>query len=264
MFSRWVPLLILGAALVALALWLKPNPEQGDLIIFAAASLKEPFTELGQLFEKQTRCHPVLNLGGTNQLRVQIEEGAAGDLFASASVPEMEKAKKAGTVAEPSIFARNRLILVAPQANTAKLKDLLDLARPGVKLVTAHPDVPIGTYTRNLLKRLAAEPKFGSAYTETVEKNIRSLETNVKQVLAKVLLGEADAGFIYQSDVLPTMTGQLVEIPIPPALNVPAEYPIARLKNAVHPRQAQQFLDLLLSPEGQAIMKKWNFVPARP
>jgi len=225
-----------------------------NLTVFAAASLTEAFGEIATAFEAE---HPdakvMLNLAGSNTLRAQIEQGAQADVFASANVREMDALVTSGLVTpdEPRIFLTNRLVVVAPADNPAGIASIHDLAQPGLKLVLAAEAVPIGSYSRLVLDHGGADFK-----TQVLE-NVVSNENTVKQVVAKVQLGEADAGMVYASDAVAAPELTLIEIPT--QWNVLAEYPIAVLKNAPHPELAQEFADFVLSPDGQAILMKWGF-----
>lgn len=231
-----------------------------DLTVFAAASLTDAFGEIGRAFEA---THPgtsvVFNLGGSQNLRTQLEQGAQADVFASANRKEMDAAAAAGLVAPGAdrIFVSNQLVVVLPAGNPAGVHTLQDLARPGLKLVLADEAVPVGSYTREVFNRLNAN--YGPSFRADVLANVVSNENNVKQVLAKVQLGEADAGIVYASDAL--AASELLTIDIPAQASVVAEYPIAALAGAPSPAQAAEFVDFVLSPEGQSILKKWGFTP---
>lgn len=176
------------------------------------------------------------NYGSSSQLRTQLQEGAKADIFASADVAQMEQVAKAGLVdGNATIFARNRLVVIVPKGNPGKVTTLADLAKPGVKFVTTPPDVPIGAYARASLKKLASDPANGNGYDAKVLANIVSEEANVRQVVVKVQLGEADAGICYATDVTAVPSGEVTTIDIPDSANVVAEYPIAILKSAKAP-----------------------------
>ena len=231
-----------------------------DLTVFAAASLIDAFDEIGQVFEA---THPgakvVFNLGGSQNLRTQLEQGAQADVFASANRKEMDAVAAAGLVA-PGVartFVTNRLVVVLPSGNPGAVQTLQDLARPDLKLVLADEAVPAGRYAREVLNRLNAT--YGASFRDDVLANVVSNEDNVKQVLAKVQLGEADAGMVYVSDA--RVASELLTIDIPAQANVVAEYPIAVLTGAPSPVLAAEFVDFVLSPEGQSILKKWGFTP---
>jgi molybdate transport system substrate-binding protein len=232
------------------------------LIVFAAASLTDAFEEIGTAFET---AHPgvdvVFNFAGSSELAAQLAEGAPAEVFASANARQMQIARAAGRVGGwPRTFARNRLVLIVPADNPAHITRLRDLGNDGVLLIIAAPDVPVRDYTDSLLERLAADPAYGETYRQAVYANVVSEEQNVRQVAAKVALGEADAGIVYASDVTPDIAGQVQAIVIDDALNTIARYPIAHTNDAADPELAQAFVCFVLSDAGQDILARWNFV----
>lgn len=236
------------------------------LTVFAAASLTEPFSRLGRSFEA---AHPGttvrFNFTGSQQLVLQIQEGAEADVFASADERWMQTAKDSGLVeGEPVLFARNELVVIVPVANPAGIKRLQDLSHSGVKLVIAAEAVPVGHYTREMLAKLSSQPGFGSKYGQQVLANVASYEENVKGVVAKVQLGEADAGVVYRSDATGSVASQLTTLEIPEASNVIASYPIAVVRGAASPELAKAFVELVESATGQESLKKAGFIPVQP
>jgi len=234
---------------------------EGEIIVFAAASLTDPFRELAARFQQE---HPgvkvTFNFAASSILRTQILQGAPADLFASADEKNMEEVVQAGRVAEgPWIFATNRLVVVTPASSPAGIMALRDLARPGLRLALPGPEVPIGAYAREVLARASKDPAYGSDFAERVLGNVASSEPNVKAALARVALGEADAALVYRSDVTPAYQGKVRVVEIPDPLNVIARYPIALLKEASHPAAARAFVELLRSPRGREIMQRWGF-----
>ena len=164
--------------------------------------------------------------------------------------------RRSGLLAEdPVPFAENRLVVALPAANPAKLRSVRDLARPGVRIVLAQENVPVGRYTRQALANLSADTAYGSAFQEAVLANVRSEELNVRQVLAKVVLGEADAGFVYVSDVAAS-TANIVTLEIPDFANVEAVYPIALLTASNEKELAKRFIDFVRSPVAQDILQQ--------
>jgi molybdate transport system substrate-binding protein len=157
------------------------------------------------------------------------------------------------------VFATNQLTAIAPADNPAGVESLADLAQSGIALVLAAPGVPVREYTDQALGRLAADPAYGADFAEGVYANLVSEEDNVRQVAAKVALGEADAGVVYTSDVTPDIAGQVIQIAIPDEYNVIATYPIAPLADASNPAGAVAFVEHVLSDEGQAILARWGF-----
>lgn len=218
---------------------------------------------MGQVFEGQHPGATVLfNFGASSDLATQLAEGAPGDVFASANARQMENAVAANRIAgEPVNFLTNSLVVIVPADNPAGIEALADLANAGVKFVSAAPDVPIRGFTDQMLDKAAADPAYGEEFKTAVLANIVSEEANVRQLAAKVVLGEADAGVVYKSDVTPDIADQVKVIEIPEALNVIAVYPIAALSDSASPETAQAFIDLALSDEGQAILAKWGFGP---
>jgi molybdate transport system substrate-binding protein len=240
--------------------------EPVELNVFAAASLTESFNEIGKLFEAN---HPnvtvVFNFAGSQQLVQQINEGAPADIFASANKKQMDVAIEAGNVVSGTqqTFAKNRLLVIFPKENPAGLKELKDLSNSGLKLVLAAKEVPVGQYSLDFLEKAAADPAFGATFKEDVLKNVVSYEDNVKAVLTKVALGEADGGIVYTSDITGQDTSKVGKLDIPDALNVIATYPIAPIKDSKNPDLAQAFIDLVLSQEGQELLAKYNFIPVK-
>jgi molybdenum ABC transporter molybdate-binding protein len=230
------------------------------ITVMAAASLGEAFQELGRQFEAQHSGMRVqFNFAGSQQLAQQLAQGAEADVFASANQEQMDVAVQAGRVATGSadIFTHNQLAIIYPANNPAGLVELGDLARPGLKLVLAASEVPAGRYGLEMLEKASGHPSFSPLFKEAVLQNVVSYETNVKSVLAKVALGEADAGIVYTSDV----NDQVGQIAIPEALNVSAAYPIATIQDGAHADLAGAFVDLVLSPDGQQILIKYGFIP---
>ena len=241
------------------------EPEsQSTLTVFAAASLSEAFRELGRALESG---HPGLTVrfsfAGSQQLALQLALGAPADVFASADQRWMDYALERGLVeGESTIFASNRLVAIVPRTNPARIDELQDLARPGTKVVMAAEAVPVGKYSREMLERLATAPGFPAEYARRVLANVVSEEENVKSVVAKVQLGEADAGVVYRSDVTPPVARRVCVFEIDDLYNVVASYPIATLKGAKNAQAAALFLDLVSSTAGHATLRRHGLMPA--
>ena len=240
------------------------DPAPSTLTVYAAASLTDAFKELGKTLEAS---HPGLtvqfNFAGSQQLALQIEQGAPADVFASADQRWMDYAKEKGLVdGESTIFARNRLVAIVPRTNPARIKSLQDLARRGIKLVVAAEAVPAGKYSRETLQNLASAPGFPQGYDRRVLANVVSQEENVKAVVAKVQLGEADAGLVYRSDVTAAVAHFVRVFEIPDPYNVIATNPIAVLKAARNPEAARQFVELVSSEAGQRVLQHHGLLPA--
>lgn len=261
--------LLAGAACAPQADSLPPTAdapvEESTLTVLAAASLTESFTELGKLFEfKNQGVTVTFNFAGSQQLAQQLAQGAQADVFASANTKYMDAAVESGRVdeADPRTFALNRLVVIFPKENPAGLTELKDLAKPGLKLDLADESVPVGKYSLEFLDKAMADPAFDPQFKENVLKNVVSYEITVKAVLTKVVLGEADAGIVYITDITPDAAGKVGTLNIPDALNTIASYPIAPISDSKNPNLAQAFVDLVLSPEGQQIMTEYGFLPA--
>lgn len=232
--------------------------------VFAAASLTEAFTEIGGNFSAANPGVEVtFNFAGSNQLATQIGEGAPADVFASANGTQMNVAIETGRILTGTqrTFVRNRLVVVTPSDNPAGLAGLPDLATPGVKIVFAAEAVPVGQYSLDFLDKAEADDTLGAGYKDAVVANVVSYEENVRAVLAKVTLGEADAGIVYTSDVAASKEGDVGQIAIPDNLNTIASYPIAPLNDSPHLELAQQFMTYVLAPEGQQVLVKYGFIP---
>jgi molybdate transport system substrate-binding protein len=203
------------------------------------------------------------NFAGSPTLRAQLEQGARADVYASADMNQMERAVKSGVVDEGvKVFVRNSLVIIAPKDNPGSILSPVDLRRDGLKLVFANEDVPAGAYARQVLAAMERDPAYGAGFSDDVLDNVISLESNVKQVVAKVELGEADAGIVYRTDVSPSLAPKLATIAIPPQFNVVAEYPIALTKDARNRRTAEAFIEFVFSQTGRAILQSWGFESA--
>lgn len=243
--------------------------DKATLRVFAAASLSDAFTELGRVLERRRPGLAVrMNLAGSQQLATQIEQGATADVFASADERWMEYARDHGLLeGDARIFARNRLVVIVPRTHPARIRRLQDLARGGIKLVVGADAVPAGRYSRIALRNLSRDPAFGGDFATRTVRNIVSEEENVRSVVGKVQLGEADAGIVYRSDVTATVARFVHVLEIPEAANVIASYPIARVKGGTQGEAAAAFVDLVLSREGQQVLERRGLIPvaaARP
>jgi len=152
-------------------------------------------------------------------------------------------------------------MLAVPGDNPAQIESLADLARPGLLLVLGAPDVPVRTYTDEVLEALAIDPAFGEDYREAVLANLVSEEANVRQVVAKIALGEADAGIVYGSDITPDLADRVLALPISDGVNPTIKYPIVMINDTARPELAMAFIDFVLSQAGQETLLAWGFCP---
>lgn len=237
--------------------------EDVTLTVFAAASLADAFTQMGKQFDAANPgVTTEFNFAGSNQLATQINEGAPADVFASANIAQMDAVVESGMAAAdaPVLFVTNRLVVVIPADNPGEIQSLQDLAEPGKLIVLAAEEVPVGRYSLEFLDKASADPAFGDSFRDDVLANVASYEENVRSVLNKVALGEADAGIVYTSDLFGVAGIESLEIP--DALNVLAEYPIAALSGSENPDVAAAFVEYVLSTPGQAVMMYFGFSPS--
>jgi molybdate transport system substrate-binding protein len=237
-------------------------PVAGEIVVFAASSLTDAFQDMAAAFQQANPTTKLtFNFGASTQLATQLGQGARADVFASADQIQMDNAKKADAIAgQDRVFARNRLVVITPKDNPKQIAAVADLARDGVKLVTAQPSVPIGQYTAQMLDKAAADLAYGADFKTKVESNIVSREDNVRQVVSKVQLGEADAAVVYSTDATPQVREQLQILQVPDPLQTLATYPIAVAKGS-NSAGGEAFVTYVLGTNGQATLARWGFLP---
>ena len=235
---RLVPVAVVAALLIVAPAGARSNAK---LTIFAAASLTEAFQAFdgGQTY----------SFAGSNTLAAQIKQGAPADVFASASPTYTQDLFRQGLVEKPVTFATNRLVLIVPKSNPAGLTSVYDLARKPVKLVVAAPAVPVGSYTRTVLRKLGLS---------SVLSKVVSQETDVKGVVGKVALGQADAGFVYVTDVKP-VAGDVTPIRIPAWAQPRVRYEIAVVTASKQKPTARAWVARVLAKPGQAALARSGF-----
>ncbi len=225
----WLPAIAISVLLMLSTACAAPMPAAAPrpLAVFAAASLTEAFKELGAAFTAETGIGVTFNFAGSQQLRAQLEQGAEGDVFASANEKEMAAAVASGLVVTgaPRVFAHNRLVAIFPKSNPAGIAGLADLAKPGVRLVVSDKAVPLGQYTLVMLDKMSGDSAFGADFKRRVLGNVVSYEQNVKAVVSKVRLGEADAGVVYATDVTPAASAEVAALAVPDAVQPTRDVP---------------------------------------
>jgi molybdate transport system substrate-binding protein len=214
----------------------------GRLTVFAAASLTDVFPKID--------ARPRYGFAGSDQLAFQIQQGAPADVFAAASPKYPELLYQQGLVQKPIAFATNTLVLIVPKANPAHIRTVDDLTTPGVKLVIGDPSVPVGSYTRTVLRTLGI--------SDAVLKNVVSQETDVRGVLAKVALGEADAGFVYITDAR-TVKGKVGVIAIRESAQPHVVYEVAVVTHSAHLQAAYRYVTRLIRPAAQRTLESYGF-----
>jgi molybdate transport system substrate-binding protein len=238
---------LLAVAFAALAL---PSAVSGGtpITVFAAASLTEVLPRIDKV--------PRYSFAGSDQLALQIREGAPADVFAAASPKYTQLLYRDGLVLKPVAFATNKLIVLVPRSNPARIHSVYDLRRPGVKIVIGDSTVPIGTYTRQILDTLGI--------TADVTKNLVSEETDVKGIVTKVALGEADAGFVYRTDAK-AVSSRTRTIALPNWAQPAIRYELAVVKASAHRAAAQAFVKKVVSKRGRLLLAKAGFgLPKKP
>lgn len=237
--------------------------EPEELVVFTAASLTGAFSEIAEMYEDETGIKVVSNFDGSQALRTQIEHGAYADVFASANNKQMNALKDLGLMnnSSVSIFTRNKLSLIIPKDNPAEISNLRDIVKPGVKIVIGTKDVPVGDYALQIIDKLGNDSAYGPEYKEKVLANIISQETNVNYVVTKIALGEADVGFAYVSDVTQELSSRVSQIEIPDEYNIIAEYPIGITAESRYAAEALDFINLVKSEEGRAVLERYGFSP---
>ncbi len=259
-----VSLLIIAGLLVAGCVTNGDDSEQTTLTVFTAASLTGAFTDIGKAYEAENENVKVdFVFDGSQTLRTQIEQGANPDIFVSANPKHMKALQDAGFMVNESVtpFLGNSLALIVPIDNPANITSVDDLAKPGVKLVIGTKDVPFGDYTRQMLDKMAADPKYGEDYREAVMANVISEETAVTSVMPKLILGEADAAIVYKSDVMKSDQDKITRIEIPSEYNVMATYPLGILAESPNKAEAESFIAFVRGPDGSAILEEYGFDP---
>jgi molybdate transport system substrate-binding protein len=227
---------LLAAAIAALTLPAATSAVSG-ITVFAAASLTEVFPKVDS--------GPKYSFAGSDALALQIRNGAPADVFASASPTQPEALYKDGIVLKPRWFATNRLTVIVPRGNPAQIRSVFDLRRAGIKLVVGTATVPIGSYTRQVLSRLGI--------TSAVMKNVVSQESDVKGIVSKVALGQADAGFVYVTDARP-VANDVKKIAIPAWSQPKVRYEIAVVARSSNRAAAQAFVNELATKRGRGLL----------
>ncbi len=243
-----------------------PRPK---LYVHAAASLYKAFPAMVAPFKaanpKYKSYKFVFNFQGTDTLVAQIEAGAPADVFAGASTKYGTQLFNDGFTYTPNLFVQNKLCVIVPKSNPAKIDSLDDLTKDGVMIAIGDAAVPIGTYTRTVLTNITNSGVYGATYSDDVMANVVATVSNVNMVTALVSLGEVDAGFVYKSDALAANIGKVrvlrVNIANAYQTNPLPTYPLSRVKTSAHPTAAVDFINYCLGVRGQRILTSYGFLP---
>jgi molybdate transport system substrate-binding protein len=231
-------------ALATIALLLVTAGTAGaQITVYAAASLTDAFPQIDS-----TQRY---SFGGSNTLSAQIQQGAPADVFASANMTLPLQLAQRGLCSQPVVFTRNTLVAIVPSSNPAGIKSVYDIGRPGTKLVIAGAGVPVGSYTLQILKNMNLSGVLA---------NVVSRETDVREVLSKVALGEADAGFVYATDAK-TVPGRVNVLKLPAWAQPKVQYGMCIVNSSSNKAEAQAFLNKVISKAGQAKLLAAGFLP---
>jgi molybdate transport system substrate-binding protein len=223
------------------------GPAGGTITVYAASSLTGAFNKIAKAFElANPGVHVKFSFGASSTLATQITSGAPADVFASASPKNMTSVVQAGDAASSANFAKNAMEIAAAPGNPAHVTAVPDLAKSSVKVALCEPTVPCGSVALQVFKNA------------NVTVHAVSLEQDVKSTLAKIELGEVDAGVVYVTDVL-SAGAKVVAVPIPDSLNASTEYPIAALTHSAQSALAQRFVAFVTSSAGQAVLQAAGF-----
>ncbi len=210
------------------------------------------------MFEKQNPGVNVsLSFASSSDLLAQIQQGAPAEVFASADEAKMETALEEALVAQPRVFARNRPVVIVPADNPAGIQEFRDLGEVDAQLVLAEDKVPIAEYAKDVLEN--ANSEYGSGFKQRVLDKIVSREANVRASANRVALGEADATFVYASDVNEDIRDEIQVVKIPESLNVLATYPIATVEGSPNSELARTWVNFVLGEEGQGVLERYDF-----
>jgi molybdate transport system substrate-binding protein len=242
--SHLAVIAVVAVCLLALPAGRAESATHAQLTVYAAASLTNVFPAIDKS-EKYS-------FGGSNTLAAQIKQGAPADVFASANMTLPTQLFQQGLCSKPKVFTRNTLVIVVPKSNPANIQNIYNLTNPGVKIDIAAKGVPVGTYTLQILANMNL--------TSAVLKNVVSQETDVREVLSKVALGEADAGFVYSTDAK-TVPGKVTVIKIPAWAQPKVQYGICVVSSSSQKTAAQAFIKRVMGKAGQKQLHKFGFLP---
>jgi molybdate transport system substrate-binding protein len=238
-----------------------PSAEAAELTIFAAASLKNVLAEAETAYEAvNPGTDLTVSTDSSAALETQIEQGAPADVFLSADTTNPQKLVDGGLASGEAVpFAGNKLTVIVPTDNPAGIQSPADLAKDGVRIIAAGDEVPITKYATQLVEDLAAEADYPADFQAAYAANIASKEDNVGQVVAKIELGEGDAGIVYVTDA--NASDEVSAIDVPEDANVPATYACVVVGASPNQEAAAAFLDWLAGSDGQAVLSSFGFLP---
>ncbi|MHB1127055.1 MAG: molybdate ABC transporter substrate-binding protein [Bacillota bacterium] len=259
MMARWSGVNSHFFFLICIALFMagcRAGEPSGKLRISAASSLTETMEEMAKEFQKEhPRIRIELNFGGSQVLRHQIEQGASADLFFSADAAQIRLLEQSGLLNGVKRFAQNKMVLIVSKERARQIDKISDLGLPGVSIAMGIPQVPAGRYAKMIIDKVATKEEE----RKVINNNVVTLEFSVREVLAKVLAGEADAGFVFATDVRKVREKGVKVIEIPPGTNVTAEYYVGKVAAAKNSEISDQFVRFIFSAQGQEILRREGF-----
>ncbi|OPZ93105.1 MAG: Molybdate-binding periplasmic protein precursor [Firmicutes bacterium ADurb.Bin419] len=231
-----------------------------EITVYAAASLTESFNEIKEVYESNNPNVKInLNFAGSQTLKISLENGGKADVFVSANLKYMDELKNKGFINNYRVLLQNRLVLVRNISSPFSAKNLSDLSKDGIRIAVGDKTVPVGSYWEQALDISVEEGEIPLYIKERIDKNIKTRELNVKDVLRKVLLGEVDFGVVYKSDVTTGNEDKLEEIELNTFSECDVEYPVAILNNAEGRAEVKKFYNFLITQECKDILKKYRF-----
>jgi molybdate transport system substrate-binding protein len=238
-----------------------PSPATGGLTVFGAASLKGVLDKAKAEYEAANPGRTLtISTDSSSTLETQIEQGGPADVFLSADTTNPRKLVDGGFASgAATVFAGNKLTVITPTDNPGGVATPKDLATPGLKVIGAGDEVPITKYATQLVANLTREPGYPANFVDAYNGNVVSKEDNVKAVVAKIELGEGDAGIVYVTDA--AASDRVKTVDVPDSANVPATYAGVVVKASPNQDAASKFLDWFAGPDGQAILSSFGFLP---
>ncbi|NLD46952.1 MAG: molybdate ABC transporter substrate-binding protein [Clostridiaceae bacterium] len=244
---------------------MQADKEPGEVMVFAAASLTESFTELAAEFERleSGKVKVILNFSGSQSLKISLENGAKADIFACANTKYMEELKEKGLVKDYSVFAQNRLALIKNINSRFQVQKLGDLSKADIKIAVGDINLPAGMYWEQAIEMAVDSGELSISEKSGIENNIKSRELNVKDVVSKAVLNAVDVGVVYRTDITKAVSDKVEIIDIPVFEKFTAEYTIAALEPASGNPEASNFYNFVMSESGSEILEKYNFLTDR-
>jgi molybdate transport system substrate-binding protein len=238
-----------------------PSGTSTNVTVFAAASLSGVMERAKVAWEADVPGSTLtVSTDSSAALATQIEEGALADVFLAADTTSPQRLRDGGfTIGDPVVFAGNELTIIVPTDDPGRVTSPRDLARAGLKVVAAGDEVPITRYAAQLIDNLARAPGYPAEFAAAYARNVVSKEDNVKGIVAKLEVGEGDAGIVYVTDA--RASGKVATVDVPKGVNVPASYAGVMVKASPNQEAAADFLEWFAGPDGQAILAEFGFLP---